>query len=74
MAQKRKISVTLDEDLVSALEGEDGGLSAQVNEAVRLEVARRARHQLLAEWLNELETSEGPVDEQLIAMFDGLLA
>ena len=74
MAQKRKISVTLDEDLVSALEGEDGGLSAQVNEAVRLEVVRRARRQLLGEWLNELEASEGPVDEKLVAMFEELLA
>lgn len=74
MAQKRKISVTLDEDLVTALEGEDETLSAQVNTAVRVEVERRARLQLLQQWLDELDQSEGPVDEALIATFEELLS
>ena len=74
MAQKRKISVTLDEDLVTALEGEDETLSAQVNTAVRVEVERRARLQLLQRWLDELDQSEGPVDEALIVTFEELLS
>ena len=74
MAQKRKVSVTLDEDLVNALEGGDETLSAQVNTAVRLEVERRAREQLLAQWLETLEQTDGPVDEGLIASFEEMLS
>ena len=74
MAQKRKISVTLDEDLVTALEDEDETLSAQVNTAVRVEVERRARLKLLQRWLDELDQSEGPVDEALIVTFEELLS
>jgi len=73
MAQKRKISVTLDEELVAALEGEDETLSSQVNDAVRVEVARRARHRLLRDWLDRLDASDGPVDETLVAKFEDLL-
>ncbi len=74
MAQKRKISVTLDEDLVAALERGGDTLSAQVNRAVRSEVERRARHQILRGWLDEMAESEGPVDEALVASFTELLA
>jgi hypothetical protein len=73
MAQKRKVSVTLDEDLVAALEGEDETLSGQVNDAVRTEVERRARRRLLQGWLDELDASEGSVDEALVAKFEELL-
>ncbi|MEA2001317.1 MAG: type II toxin-antitoxin system CcdA family antitoxin [Actinomycetota bacterium] len=73
MAQKRKISVTLDEELVAALEGGDETLSGQVNEAVRVEVARRARHRLLQDWLDQLDASDGPVDEALVGRFEELL-
>ena len=54
--------------------GEDETLSAQVNTAVRVEVERRARLQLLQRWLDELDQSEGPVDEALIATFEELLS
>ena len=74
MAQKRKVSVTLDEDLVSALEDGDETLSAQVNLAVRLEVERRAREQLLSTWLEELEQADGAVDETLVAAFQEMLS
>lgn len=74
MAQKRKVSVTLDEDLVTALEGEDETLSAQVNTALRVEVERRARLQLLQRWLDELDQAEGPVDEALVTEFAEMLA
>lgn len=74
MAHKRKVSITLDEDLVSALEGEGDTLSAQVNSAVRAEVERRARQRLLRSWLDEMEAYDGPVDEALVASFEELLA
>lgn len=73
MAQKRKISVTLDDELVAALEGSDATLSSQVNEAVRIEVERRARRVLLVDWLSEIEAEDGPVDEPLVAKFEELL-
>jgi len=74
MAQKRKVSITLDEDLIAALEGEGETLSAQVNSAVRLEVERRARRQLLRSWLDEMDAVDGPVDEALVASFEELLS
>ena len=70
---KRKVSVTLDEELVSALEDGDETLSAQVNTAVRLEVERRARAQLLARWLDELEQTDGAVDGALVSAFEEML-
>ena len=73
MAQKRKISVTLDDELVSVLEGGDETLSSQVNEAIRIEVERRAREELLRTWLADLEASDGPVDEAEVGRFEDLL-
>ena len=40
---KRKVSLTLDDDLIQALEQDDEALSSQINEAVRVEVERRRR-------------------------------
>ena len=60
--------------MVAALDGEDETLSAQVNTALRIEVERRARLQLLQRWLDELEHAEGPVDEALVTEFEGMLA
>jgi len=74
MAQKRKISVSLDEDLIAALEGSDETVSAQINSAVRSEVERRSRTELLAGWLDEMEATDGPIDEDLVARFENLLA
>lgn len=67
---KRKVSVSLDEDLVEELEREDQGLSAQVNVAVRAELER---HRLLVELLDQLDAERGPVDESLIEKYVGLL-
>ena len=44
---KRKVSVSLDEDLVKELEREEQGLSAQLNLALRAELERRRRNRLL---------------------------
>jgi len=43
-ATKRKVSVSLDEDLVTELEAGGEALSSQVNEAGRSELKRRRRH------------------------------
>lgn len=71
---KRKVSVSLDEDLVEELKREDEGLSAQVNAAVSAELERRRRNRLLVELLDQLDAEHGPVDESLVAKYVGLLA
>lgn len=70
---KRKVSVSLDEDLVAELEREKQGLSAQVNAAVRAELERRRRHRLLVEFLDQLDSERGSVDEALIEKYIELL-
>jgi len=70
---KRKVSVSLDEDLVEELEREEEGLSAQVNMAVRAELERRRRNRLLTEFLADLDAKYGPVDESLVEKYVGLL-
>ncbi len=75
---KRKVSVTLDADLVAALEAEGGTtLSAEVNAALRAEFARRKRQQALAELLDHLADDRGkldtPEDEAEIARYMRLL-
>ena len=75
---KRKVSVTLDADLVAALEA-DGGttLSAEVNSALRAEISRRKRQQALADLLDHLAAERGgldtPEDEAEIARYMRLL-
>jgi antitoxin CcdA len=73
-AAKRKVSVSLDEDLVAALEAEGEGLSAQVNVAVRKDLDHRRRRRLLGELLDQLEREHGSPDEALIAKYMQLLA
>ena len=75
---KRKVSVTLDADLVEAMEA-DGGttLSAEVNSALRAEFTRRKRQQALADLLDHLAEERGrldtPEDEAEIARYMRLL-
>jgi antitoxin CcdA len=66
---KRKVSVSLDEDLVAELETADDALSSQVNEAIRVEVERRKRNRLLTALLDSLDAEYGPVDEALVAKY-----
>jgi post-segregation antitoxin (ccd killing protein) len=73
MTAKRKVSVSLDEDLVAELETADEALSGQVNEAIRAEVERRRRNRLLTDMLDSLDAQYGPVDEALIAKYTDLL-
>jgi hypothetical protein len=75
---KRKVSVTLDADLVAALEAEGGTtLSAEVNSALRAEFARRKRQRALADLLDHLAGERGaldtPEDEAEIARYMRLL-
>src|ERR1700745_3645592 len=70
---KRKVSVSLDEDLVAELETADEALSTQVNEAIRVEVERRRRNRLLTELLDSLDAAYGVVDEALVAKYAELL-
>lgn len=64
MALKRKVSLTLDADLVEELEQDpDDALSVQVNEALRSEVERRRRQRALRELLDQLELEDGPLTE-----------
>jgi len=73
MLAKRKISVSLDEDLVAELEAVGRSLSAQINAAVRAELERRRRQRRLTELLDQLDAEHGPVDERLVEKYVGLL-
>ncbi|CAN5174470.1 hypothetical protein BH23ACT9_BH23ACT9_35320 [soil metagenome] len=65
MASKRKVSLTLDADLVEELEhAPDEALSAQVNAAIRAEVERRRRQRALRDLLTELDVEDGPLTEE----------
>ncbi|MGD0683578.1 MAG: type II toxin-antitoxin system CcdA family antitoxin [Streptosporangiaceae bacterium] len=73
---KRKISVTLDADLVA--EVDDGeNLSARVNAALRADLENRRRQRALGDLLDRLAAERGPLDgvddEAEIARFMRLL-
>ena len=75
---KRKVSITLDADLVEAMEADAGTtLSAEVNSALRAEFTRRKRQQALADLLDHLADERGrldtPEDEAEIARYMRLL-
>ncbi|MDN5931835.1 MAG: type II toxin-antitoxin system CcdA family antitoxin [Pseudonocardia sp.] len=59
---KRKISVTLDAELLAELEQGAGSTSAQLNEAMRAEIMRRRQRDALATLLDHLEETDGPLD------------
>ena len=59
----RKVSVTLDADLVAAMEADTSTtLSAEVNSALRAEFIRRRRQQALADLLGKLADKRGGLD------------
>lgn len=62
MSLKRKISLSLDADLIEEFEQDAGeGLSAQVNVVLRAEVERRRRHRALQALLDRLAIEDGPL-------------
>jgi hypothetical protein len=74
---KRKISLSLDADLLDELEHDaTEGLSSQVNVVLRAEVDRRRRHKALRALLDRLDAEDGPLgaeDEAEIARFEQVL-
>lgn len=70
---KRKISISLDEDIVAELETLEQGLSAQINAALRVELDRRRRRRLLSDLLDRLDDEHGPPDEALVEKYTRLL-
>ena len=73
MTAKRKVSVSLDEDVAEELEAADVALSGQVNEAIRAVVEWRRRNRLLTGMLDSLDLEYGPVDEALVAKYTEVL-
>ncbi|MGO9559453.1 MAG: type II toxin-antitoxin system CcdA family antitoxin [Acidimicrobiales bacterium] len=77
MAAKRKVSLTLDADLVAELEhAPDAALSAQVNDAIRTEISRRRRQRALRAFLDHVAAEDGPLtedDEEEIVRLQQLL-
>jgi antitoxin CcdA len=59
---KRKVSLTLDADLVAEVEAGGENLSAQVNMVLRDELARRRRWRALGALLDRFDEEEGPLD------------
>lgn len=74
MALKRKVTVTLDEDLARELE-RVGNVSAQLNDAGWVLVERRRSAERLAALLDELDRTDGPLppDPEEDARIDRLL-
>ncbi|HET9895659.1 MAG TPA: type II toxin-antitoxin system CcdA family antitoxin [Streptosporangiaceae bacterium] len=75
---KRKVSVTLDADLVAAMEADTSTtLSAKVNSALRAEFTRRRRQQALTDLLDQMADERGvldtPEDQAEIARYMRLL-
>jgi hypothetical protein len=65
---KRKITVTVDEDLVDTVQAlGPESLSAVVNEALAREVERRARAAALGRLLAEWDATYGPVSAEAAA-------
>jgi hypothetical protein len=62
MTSKRKVTVSLDEELAAALEA-GGNVSAQLNEAGWELVERRRRREGLVALLDELDRTDGPLPE-----------
>jgi len=62
MATERKITVSLDEELLHALESE-GSVSAQLNVAGWELVDRRRRHADLVALLDRLDEEDGPLPD-----------
>jgi hypothetical protein len=62
MAPKRKVTVTVDEELLRVLE-HAGNVSAQLNEAGWALVERRQRAERLTELLDRFDREDGPLPD-----------
>jgi Arc/MetJ-type ribon-helix-helix transcriptional regulator len=71
---KRRITLSLDEDIVEALEAwGERSLSAAANAALRDAVAKEAHHRVLLEWLDELDEEWGKPTPDELAEADAVL-
>lgn len=70
---KRKVTVSLDADLVAELEANDQALSPQVNSALRAEVDRQRHRRLLRQMLDEFAATHGAPDEDGVQRFMEML-
>jgi hypothetical protein len=62
MANKRKVTITLDEDIAQELEA-GGNVSAQLNDAARDLVERRRNAQRLQALLDKFDAEDGPLPD-----------
>ncbi len=63
--RKRRVTLSLDEDVVEALEAIGGrSLSATANDALRGAVAEAAHRMALSRWLDELDERHGPPTQE----------
>ncbi len=62
MASKRKVTITVDEELLAHLEAA-GNVSSQLNEAGWALVERRQRAERLAALLDALDSHDGPLPD-----------
>jgi hypothetical protein len=71
---KKRITLSLDEDLVEALQARGGrSLSAAANEALREAIADDAHRTALLAWLDELDALRGAPSTEQLAAADALL-
>lgn len=70
---KVRKTITLDPDVVEALDDDGAALSATINEILRKEVDRRQRRAAMARMLDRLDEERGPVDPEEVAKFRRLL-
>lgn len=72
--QKRRVTLSLDEDIVEALEGiEARSLSAAANSALRQSISGEAHRQALLRWLDELDAAHGRPTEADLARADEII-
>ena len=72
--KKRRITLSLDEDVVEALEGVGArSVSAAANDALRAAVAIDAHRRALLAWLDELDERHGAPTPEHLAAADAVL-
>ena len=74
MITKVRKTLTLDQDVVSAFEGDADSLSATVNDILRAELDRRTRVKALRAFADDLDALHGPADPGLVDHFRRLLS
>ncbi len=71
---KRRITISLDDDVLTALEELDGpNLSAVASELLRAGVADRAHQRAMTDWLDDLDAELGAPSADHVSTADALL-